>query len=230
MARTAGDRGAAVVEMALVAPVLFLVLFGLIEFSGLLRSYSSTDGAVRAAGRVASVAGADPMTDRYVLEWLSRQSGTLGGDAIDVVVIWHATGPGEDVPANCIPPSTDAPNDVTVGIDDNDVDDLGACNVYIRPGAIGGVFATLQGPDPGASFGCEGMGDPEASDKLDCAWPGKNRRVLTTPRNAAGTPEPSDFVGVYLRVKHGWYTGLFGRQLTFDAASIHLIEPQGYSF
>jgi hypothetical protein len=78
-------------------------------------------------------------------------------------------------------------------------------------------------------FGCEGLSDPAAAHKLDCSWPGKNRRVLTSPRGSA-TPHASDFLGVYIRVNHTYYTSMLGSTLTITDQGINLIEPEGYDY
>jgi hypothetical protein len=77
-------------------------------------------------------------------------------------------------------------------------------------------------------FGCQGATDPAANQKVDCNWPGRNRRALTSARTTTGTPRPTDFVGVYIRVAHAYYTTMFGSTLTITDRGISLIEPQGY--
>jgi hypothetical protein len=59
--RRRGDRGAVAVEAALVTPLLLLLVFGIIEFSLLLRDHVAVSSAVRTGGRIASTgAGAGP--------------------------------------------------------------------------------------------------------------------------------------------------------------------------
>lgn len=53
--RRHGERGAALVEFALIAPVLFLVLFGIIEFGIALNDYQSIRHGVRDGARQAAV-------------------------------------------------------------------------------------------------------------------------------------------------------------------------------
>ena len=50
--RSAGDRGAALVEFAIVMPLLFLILFGIIEFGIAFNDYQSIrQGAAKAPGK-----------------------------------------------------------------------------------------------------------------------------------------------------------------------------------
>jgi hypothetical protein len=224
------DRGAVTVEAVLVLPILLFVMFGIIEIGGSLKSYSATAGAVRSGGRIAAVAGADPMTDSLVLTRIAQELGTDKALA-ELVVIWHATGPGDPVPAGCLPSAPLSSNLSSVGVTDGGTDAVGACNVYILPAATGAAFAMAGGTATHPAdyyFGCQGSADPVAAQKLDCRWPGKNRRALTSPRTSTATPRSTDFVGVYVRVLHSYYTTMFGSTLTITDQGINLIEPQGY--
>jgi hypothetical protein len=226
------ERGAAVLEAALVLPVCFLLFFGMLAIGGAMRTYSGASNAVRAAARMASLAGADPMSDRSTLERLAVESGGIRPDTFQYVVIWHATGPGTQVPAACRPVVTSVPNVASLGVSDGGTDAVGACNVYVRPSAPGGAFDIVQGRAAFPAdhyFGCQGASDPLKAQKLDCNWPGKNRRTTTTPRGSVGAVVPPDFIGVYARAEHPFAAGIFGWSLTMSDTSINLVEPRGYS-
>jgi hypothetical protein len=221
------ERGAALVEATVAIPLLFAFTFGFIELAGLLRAYAAAEGATRAAGRTASVAGSDPLADRAVLARLEGELGPLGADSIDYVVIWHAGGPGEAVPSACRPSTVATPNSASLGVADGGVDSVGACNVYVRPGAPGGAFGRLA--DPATAFGCTGPADPGAAQKLDCNWPAQHRRALTTPRTVLGPELPTDFVGVHVQLRHQHLVRLLGASSTLSESAVNLIEPLGYS-
>lgn len=226
----APERGAALVEATIVLPILLFLMFGIIEMGGLMRSYSGTASAVQRGGRTASLAGADPMADARILEEVDGALASIGDDEVLLVVIWHAAGPGDPVPPACLPADLSTPNTSTIGDDGVAPDGIGACNAYVKPGAAGGAFAMAQGTagEPAAYyFGCAGPSDPDASHKVDCRWPGSTRQVLTSPRGSA-TPTSTDFVGVYVRARHDYYTGALGSSVTITDKSITLIEPQGY--
>jgi hypothetical protein len=232
MGERRADRGAVTSETAIVLPILLFVLFAIMEIGGSLMSYSSVAGGVRAAGRAASLAGADPMADGLILARIAQDGAAVSGE-VEVVVIWHATGPGDSVPAGCVPVAPYSASASSVGVTDGGIDAVGACNVYVAPAAVGGAFATAGGSaaQPAAYyFGCQGLTDPAAGHKVDCNWPAKNRRVLTSPRTTSGVARPTDFVGVYVRVRHSYYTGIFGSTLTITDQGISLIEPQGYDY
>ena len=53
-----GRRGATVVEFTVVAPVFFLLVFGLIEFSRMVMCYQVMTSAAREAARAGAIPGA----------------------------------------------------------------------------------------------------------------------------------------------------------------------------
>jgi Flp pilus assembly protein TadG len=54
-----GEHGQALVEMALVLPLLFLLLFGVIEMGRIGYAYITVSNAARAGGRTATIGGTD---------------------------------------------------------------------------------------------------------------------------------------------------------------------------
>lgn len=223
------DAGAAIVETAIGLPVLLVLVFGFIELTGAVRAYALTESAVRAAGRTASVEAADPLADRAILARLADESAPLGSDVIDYVVIWHAGGPGEQLPETCRPAAYATPSTQSLGVSDGGVDAVGACNLYLRPGAPTGIFHYLDLPVAELPFGCSGAADPLAGSRVDCSWPAQNRRVTSTPRTVSGPAIPTDFVGVHVQFRHQRLVGLFGSTSTFTESSVNLLEPRGYS-
>ena len=65
-------EGAATVEFALVAPLLFLILFMTIEASRFLMSLHSVAGAAREANRVFAVRGDQAAAEQVALEYMQR--------------------------------------------------------------------------------------------------------------------------------------------------------------
>ena len=150
---------------------------------------------------------------------------------MDYVVIWHPATPADKPPAGCIPATFTTPNTASLGVTDNGTDTVGACTVYLRPSDPGGAFDMAQGlaAHPASYyFGCQGASDPAAAHMVDCRWPGKDRRALTTPRSATGPPVPPDFVGVYAQVTHQFGKNLFGTVVLHQSV-INLIEPHAYA-
>lgn len=54
-----GERGQALVEMALVLPLFFLLLFGVVEMGRVGYAYITVNNAAREGGRIASFGGTD---------------------------------------------------------------------------------------------------------------------------------------------------------------------------
>jgi Flp pilus assembly protein TadG len=63
--RRDGERGAVLVETAILIPVILVITFGLIEFSSVYQSASTGNGAARAAARTAS---AEAMLTNYSID------------------------------------------------------------------------------------------------------------------------------------------------------------------
>jgi hypothetical protein len=215
------------VEAALILPLLFLLLFGVIEIGGVLKSYSSAANAVRSGGRAASVAGNDALADQYTMARMAQEAAGITKGEIEFVVIWHAAGPGESVPPACVSAAGSAttPNTASLG-----QTGAKACNVYVRPDAPGGAFALAKGQGaqpPTFYFGCTGLADPLASQKLDCNWSPKDRNVAISPR---GTSPSSivltpDHLGVYIQAEHDYITGVLGSTLTITDSALTPVEP-----
>jgi Flp pilus assembly protein TadG len=233
-----GQRGSIVVEAGLVLPLLTFLLLGVIEVGGVIKSYSSAANAVRAGGRMASVAGNDASADQQVLARMARESTALSDGELDFVILWHATGPGDTVPAGCvtIAQSSSTANTTSLGVSDGGTDAVGACNVYIRPQASGGAFDMASGDasnPPDYYFGCSGGSDPGAGHRLDCRWPAQNRKTVISPRVLPpGSTEAQrlrpDYVGVYMQVSHNYLSGILGNVRTITDSSINLLEPSNY--
>lgn len=230
--RARDDSGSALIETAVTLSVALILLVGTIEVGSMMRTYSSTSSSVRSAARVASVAGSDPMADRRILARIYQEAGGVRPMRIRKVVIWHAQGPGEAVPPACDLPAGEQPSTISIGVSDGGVDALGACNVYLNPDLPGGAFAMATGEaasPPSYYFACQGPLDPDAANKVDCRWPGKNRRALTSPRSSIGPGISPDFIGVHVQVDHRFAGALVLDALTIRETAISLLEPQGYT-
>ncbi len=93
------ERGAALVEMALVLPFLVLLAFGLVETGMGWRNAITVTSAARQGARVSSHLGVNPQSDR---EGLLAVQAVMGADMdqVDFVVFYNANGSG-DLPAGC---------------------------------------------------------------------------------------------------------------------------------
>lgn len=98
--RGRGERGASLVEFALVAPLLFLLIFGIIEFGWGFSQYLDTRHGAREGARLAAVNYADPanpvpskgaaQSGEIVAELCDR----MGGNAMGARVVLGFASPG----------------------------------------------------------------------------------------------------------------------------------------
>jgi hypothetical protein len=134
----ARERGATVVEAALVLPVFLLVVLGLFDFAALLLTQQSASGAVRDGSRAMSIARSDLDADYRLLDQLLRRSAGVGRGELQRVVVYRAENRRSLPTQSCRDgvASSAAPNE---------------CNVY--PSS---TLAALQA----SQFGC-GAGEPD---------------------------------------------------------------------
>lgn len=231
--RARDDRGAVVVEAAIVIPLLLALVFGMIEIGGALKAYSSTSNAVRAGGRAASVAGNEALADQYILTRVAGEAAGMSAGEIEYVIIWNATGPGDTPPAACLNLANGAGatfNQTSLGVYDSGTSAVGACNIYNRPDDPGAAFDMARGDatqPPEYYFGC--AGSPFVTTKLDCNWSPTHRKVVVSPRGTpAAQQKRPDYVGVYMKASHDYITGVLGDTLTITDSGINLLEPDSY--
>lgn len=84
--RTQGERGQALVEFALVLPILLILLLGILDFSRAVAAYNSVSNGARSGARVAIV-NQDPVAIRDAVE-----SEAFGLSEVDVVFNENAEG------------------------------------------------------------------------------------------------------------------------------------------
>lgn len=125
------ERGAAMLEFALVASVLFLLIFGVIEGGLLVRASSSVSGAADEAARRGAVAANNSSADLQILQQIAVR-GTHKTADIEQIIVYRATSAIEGPPQTCID------NGSTAGL----------CNVY----DVTHVLATDVSELPGCAW------------------------------------------------------------------------------
>lgn len=80
------ERGQSATELALVLPVFFLLLFGVIQFGGLYNNYVTLTDAVRAGARKAAVSRREPDRVGVTVRAVERAGSNLDTDRLDVSV------------------------------------------------------------------------------------------------------------------------------------------------
>lgn len=140
--RGRGERGATLVESALITPVLMLFVFGIFEFGFAFRDYLAVANSTRDGARAASVAGSDADADYRTLRAIQRASSALPEGALNYIVIYKASGPDAEPDASCLGTSQ-----------------TGMCNVYYpsdfsRPADEFGCAASSIAPLAPDRFWC----------------------------------------------------------------------------
>jgi len=128
------ERGAAMVEMALIMPLLLMLVFGIIEFGLAFQSRLTIGNATQSSARVGSAIGTGPRADIEVLNALEQglfQLPNNGKDIIKEVWIYKANSVGD--------PTLPCPGS--------------NCNVYnYDPALVGCKWSPCPDPDPPTSY------------------------------------------------------------------------------
>jgi hypothetical protein len=222
-ARARGERGTTLVEAAIVTPVFLLFILAIAEIGLYMKNYLGVANTVRAGARTASAAGSFPSADLYLVNSMALESQAIPRDIIEYIVVYDAGGFGEGpvdegtdgVPAGCLAGQPRA----------------GQCNVYSvldfeRAAAqIAEETRHREAQERGEAstlnqnllwFGCRTTG-PHANQSPDRFW---------CPTTRDDTYRNADYVGVYMKIKHGWLTGIFGQEADIEDLSVIRIEPK----
>jgi len=113
------ERGAAIVEFALVAPFLALIELGFMEYGTIYKADDQAQQALMSAGRVAGQGSNGPLADFQALRALDSSLSGLKRATIKKVIIYKAPSDGKP-PANCL---AETPTGTAAGVPS-------VCNVY----------------------------------------------------------------------------------------------------
>lgn len=99
--RLAGDRGAVMIEFLLVAPVIVLLMVGMLEFGNAWRRVGTVERATQQGARTAASMANHRFADYEALRAIDTSTRGLPGLTVDRVIIFNATGGNGTVPPNC---------------------------------------------------------------------------------------------------------------------------------
>src|SRR4051812_48794910 len=88
--RMSGDGGAALLETALITPVFFYLLVGILEFGRGFFAYQASSNAAQAAARGVSIANSNSLADYTTLQALQTNGRALEFTRLNYIVVWHA--------------------------------------------------------------------------------------------------------------------------------------------
>lgn len=197
-ARLRGDHGAAVVELALVAPLLTLLVTGMLEYGFAWRQQDILQRALSTAGRTASSMGDNRFADYETLQSLASAMNGAQRVSVQRVVVYKSTTADGQLPASC---------DIAVSPTAIVVNGRpGTCNVY------SGAMVSTQTP---VGFPAGSSSNPTcAAGSWDANW-------CPTTRSK----DAPDFVGLHLRVQYRTLTRLTGSSITMNEYVVYALEP-----
>lgn len=228
--RHIGQRGTSVLEAAMITPVFLLLILALADAGLYMQNYLAVSNTVRAAARAASagdskvggVGHAQVSSDLYTVLAASRESTAIPRSRIQYIVVYKATGFGagpteedeDGVPSGCL----------------NGVPRAGQCNVYTVADFVAAEAELAErtrhqealetNPTDQLNMGLMRFGcGPSSPDRFWCP----NTREVRLSGNGGNGP---DYVGVYMKIRHEWLTGIFGDGRFITDQSVVKIEPQ----
>lgn len=190
-----GERGVALLETAIIAPVFFLLIFAVFEFGLFFRDSLTLSDAAADAARIGAIIGQDSDStivnaDFQMMKKIREATASIDVGNIERIVFFQATGsaaadPLQQITAAC-----------RRGVQTQ------RCVVYEDPIA---AFVAVQNNNA-AFFQCT---EP-------CYGPAE--------RNEGPNPANIHFLGVYVRMSHPSVTGILADR-TIEQASVVRLEP-----
>jgi Flp pilus assembly protein TadG len=180
------ERGAVLVEAALVIPILVMLVVGIAEFGFAYRDRLTVQTAGRTGARVGTTLGANAQSDYNILQGVKSALGSIPLAKVEKIIVYKSTTANGAVPAACLTSGSQS----------------GSCNVY--------TSAALSAAT--TSFGC-------GTGALDTAWCPTTRET--------DQADGLDYLGVYLQVRHDFFSGFLGRrEVVLKDTTVLRLEPQ----
>src|SRR5262249_7376870 len=95
------ERGATLVEAAIVAPLFFMLIFGVVEAGWDFFKRDSTTNMSVVGARAGAGSANDSLADYNVLQAVKGASAGISQSAIKVIVVYRATSASDTVPSAC---------------------------------------------------------------------------------------------------------------------------------
>ena len=86
-----GERGAIIIELAIIAPLLGMLITGILEFGMGFRDSNVVVNANRAGARTAASQGKKGTADYYTLQAIKAGLASIKGATVQRIVIYNAT-------------------------------------------------------------------------------------------------------------------------------------------
>ena len=204
------------VEFALVAPLIFFLIFGLIEMGFASLDYLTLANATRTGARLLSASQDNATADLQTLLAIEKAISVINTKNIDQVIIFNATDDGKARTVDNAPASACIATDFSATSSaqgSNDGSGYHQCNVYIplRDFGAGGIDSATP-----SRYVCNALTPPGST--YASYWCPTSRVV----KIADGLSD----VGVWVEVDHHWITGFFGTDVKMHNNTVMRIEPR----
>jgi len=203
--RRRSERGAGLVELALVATLLFFLVASTFDYGFAWRAGLAVNESARAGARVGSGQALSRGADYYALNSV-KSSLTSSGiiDNVEKVVIFKATTADGRVPASCLAATP-----------------TGTCNVL-----TGAQVKALTA----ASYDVVISADPgTAPTGTGCLKSTAAQRVGWCPNARSNNQDTgSDYMGVYIQMSYPRKFGAFGSSISVSRTAVMRLEPTGF--
>jgi Flp pilus assembly protein TadG len=181
--------------------VLIYLLFGILEYSLVFRSYLTLGNGLRAAGRTAAIVGNDTDADWRILQAAKKEMAAMQASTISRIVIFDATPASgsstpKSVPAGCMTAPRGA-------------DTTNHCNVYVPS-------MDWASNAKSTDYACNTV--PPNTNNLAAGFCPADREVKVSG--------PPDVVGIYIEVQHPFLSRIFGSTKKLSDTQFAAIEPR----
>ncbi len=95
------ERGAALIEAAIITPLFVMLIFAIFELGLVFRNSLTVQNAVQEGVRAASIQGNRSDADFAILRSIEHGIQAAGTNEIEYVIVFKAAGPGEAIPNSC---------------------------------------------------------------------------------------------------------------------------------
>jgi hypothetical protein len=191
------DRGAALIEAAIVLPLVLLLAMAVLEFGFAWRDANQVERSLQNAGRVVSNLGRSRYADYEALRTINSQLQGMAGAEVERVVIWEASSSDGEPPSSCLTMAISAG-----GPNGNSGQ---RCNVYSAQQLATESLAGFPGT-------------------TDCGGGWDNFFCPPTRRD---TVDPDlTYIGIYIRVEYTPFTSVIsGPTIDIERSTVYRVEP-----
>lgn len=195
--RRRDERGAVLVEMCIILPLLMAISLATLDLGLAWRASLTVSGAARAGARTGSNLGISTQADKEILKSVAAALGSIPTSEIEMVVVYKSATSDGAPPSACTSATALS----------NGGDASALCNTY------SGTELSQIAAGAGPTFG------------TGCTTSRDRRWCPTARSNSQASAAGPDYLGVYVKVNHATSTKMFGTTIVVDDSAVMPIEP-----